>query len=137
MTSYRCTIWEQIDLSQILLFVYHLAWAKLQVLRFSFGGVLQYCYAILEEHCKNKHCLTCKLCFSASPVFDVLVAFVLVFSTCSNVHTSLCLYKSDFRCILVYLYVFKTGPKVILQQCLWLGVIINYCSSHSLDLKIM
>lgn len=69
-------------------------------------------------------------------VFDVLVAFVLVVDTCSNVHISLCLYKSDFRRILVYLYVLKTGPKVIQQQCLWLGV-INCCSSHSLNLKIM
>lgn len=53
-------------------------------------------------------------------MFGVLVAYVLVVSTCSKVHTSLCLYKSNFRCILVYPYVFKTGPKVIQQQsCGW------------------
>lgn len=29
-----------------------------------FGGVLQYCHAILEEHCKNKRCLIHVSCAS-------------------------------------------------------------------------
>lgn len=82
--------------------------------------------------------LTCKVKLESSvQCLMFWWLFVLVVSTCSSVHTSLCLCKSNFRCILVYLYVFKTGPKLIQQHCLWVGVIINCCSSDSLHLKIM
>lgn len=74
-------------------------------------------------------------CTYITSVFDVLVAFVLVVSTCSNVHTLLCLCKSNFRCILVYLYVFKTGPKYSSIACGW--ELLSIASSHSFDLKIM